>query len=305
MFELPAIDDIIISALAEDLGVSAERLAPGANGHDLLGRDVTGASTLPEDAVFAGAITARESCVVAGLPVAAFVFELLADAVGLGDAVDVFPLVAEGTRVEPGTAVAEIEGSARLVLAAERTALDFMMILAGIATETALWVERAGDRMQVCDTRKTVPGLRALSKYAVRVGGGANHRMGVYDMVLVKDNHIVAAGGIEAAVRRARMRFPDLRVEVEADTIEQAAEAVRVGADIILLDNMDDDTLTEAVAVCRKLAEDRGRPVLTEASGGITRDRVPLLRMTGVDRVSTSAITLARPVDFGLDESSP
>lgn len=304
LFAPPNFDDVIASALAEDLGLPPERFMPGAAADSsVLERDVTGFSVLGEDERFAGAIAARQPCVVAGLPVAAAVFERLSEASGLFDAVEVFPLVAEGTLVEAGTAVAEVEGLARVVLAAERSALDLLMVLSGIATETARWVELAGDRLAVLDTRKTLPGLRGLSKYAVRVGGGANHRAGLYDMVLVKDNHIARAGGIGAAVGRARLRHPDLSLEVEADTPEQAVEAVEAGADIVLLDNMDDDALAEAVASARSAAARLGRSILLEVSGGVTRSRVPVLRLAGVDRVSSSALTFAPPVDFGLDES--
>ena len=305
MFTLPDVREIVALALAEDLGVPAERLAPGSSdASDLLARDVTSAAATPRDARFAGHVVARQECVVAGLPVAQAVFDALSAAAGLVDPIEVFPLVAEGARVKGGTRVLEIEGLAAAVLAGERTALDFLMLLSGIATETARWVEEAGPDLDVCDTRKTSPGLRALSKYAVAVGGGTNHRFGLYDMVLIKDNHIRAAGGITVAVESARLVAPRLLVEVEADTLAQAKEAVEAGADLVLLDNMSDDLLAEAVlAVCQS-AEELGRTVLTEASGGIQRERVASLRATGVDRVSTSALTMgAALVDFGLDEA--
>jgi nicotinate-nucleotide pyrophosphorylase (carboxylating) len=212
-------------------------------------------------------------------------------------------LVAEGARVEPGTPVIEIEGLAVAVLAGERTALDFLMLLSGIATETASWVEAAQGRLLVCDTRKTQPGLRDLSKYAVQVGGGTNHRHGLWDMVLVKDNHIEAAGGIRAAVEAARSAHPALPIEVEADTLAQVHEAAEAGADIVLLDNMADDKLSAAIASVHDIAARTGRVVLTEASGGIKRERMAALIESGVDRVSTSALTMGvRPIDFGLDE---
>lgn len=304
MFELPDITDIVAAALAEDLGVPAEAFLPGAGGSpDLLTRDVTSSSALDADAHFAGRIVCREEAVVAGLPVVAVVFDALSSAAGLFDPVDVFPLVAEGSRVAPGTAVAEVEGPAAAVLVGERTALDFLMLLSGIATETFRWVADAGPSLAVCDTRKTIPGLRDLSKYAVRVGGGTNHRAGLYDMVLVKDNHVAAAGSLSAAVATARAVHPGLVLEAEADTIPQAIEAVEAGADMVLLDNMDDDTLTRAVAAVRDAADAAQRRVLTEASGGIVRERLGALRAAGVDRVSTSALTMGvRPVDFGLDE---
>ena len=305
MFTLPDVTDIVALALAEDFGVEPGRfLANAVPSVDLLDRDVTSSSTIGLDAQFSGRIVARESCVVAGLPVVAAVFDVLSAACGLFVAIEVFPLAAEGARVSAGTAVAEVSGVAAAVLAGERTALDFLMLLSGIATETAEWVKAAGPDLRVCDTRKTTPGLRALSKYAVRVGGGANHRSGLFDMALVKDNHIRAAGGISRAFSQARSAHPGLLVEIEADTLAQAVEAAEAGADLVLLDNMDDAALKQAVGAVRVAAEARGGIVLTEASGGITRERLAGLLATGVDRVSTSALTLgAHVIDFGFDEA--
>jgi nicotinate-nucleotide pyrophosphorylase (carboxylating) len=297
-FDLPDTRAVVGAALAEDLGVPVASLASGAGGAGLLDRDVTG-SLLPEGAVFSGDVRAREAGVVCGLPVAQHVFAMLASAVG-SDPVDVFPLVAEGAAVSAGDAVLEIEGPARVVLAGERTALDLLMVLSGIASTAARWQAEAGPSMRVCDTRKTLPGLRALSKYAVRVGGGTNHRIGLFDMTLVKDNHIVAAGGIASAVARSRETHPALLVEVEADSVEQAAEAARAGADMVLLDNMDDATLARAVAAVRASTPE-GRACLTEASGGVTFERLKGLAAAGLDRASSSALTLAPPLDFGLD----
>ena len=305
MLTLPDVPDIVALALAEDLGVPAARFAPGAGvSSDLLARDVTSFSAIGLDARFAGRVVARQECVVAGLQVVHAVFDVLSVAAGLFEPIDVFPLVAEGARVAAGTPVLEIEGMAAAVLTGERTALDFLMLLSGIATETARWVEAAGPGLAVCDTRKTAPGLRELSKYAVAVGGGTNHRAGLYDMVLIKDNHIRAAGGITAAVESARLTNPELLVEVEADTLAQAKEAVEAGADFVLLDNMSDELLAEAVLGVRQTADEFGHRVLTEASGGISRDRLAALRASGVDRVSTSALTMGvAVVDFGLDEA--
>lgn len=303
MFELPDITGIVAASLAEDLGVDPGALSSrGADGPAILYRDVTSASVVGLDAQFSGVVVARTACVVAGLPVAASVFETLSEAAGLFEPVEFFPLVAEGSSVEPGTPVAEVDGLAAVVLAAERTALDFIMLLSGIATETRRWVDAAGPGLSVCDTRKTVPGLRLLSKYAVRVGGGTNHRTGLYDMVLVKDNHLRRAG-IAESIERARSANPKLVIEVEADTEEQALEAVAHGADIVLLDNMDDETLAMVASRCRIAAADRPAPLLLEASGTITIERLPALAAAGIDRVSSSALTLARPVDFGLDEA--
>ncbi len=296
---LPETRDLVAAALAEDLGVPVSALAPGAGGMGLLARDVTG-SLLSDGASFAGVVRARSSAVVCGLPLVQHVYAMLAAATG-ERAVEVFPLVAEGAGVAAGADVLELEGPARVVLAGERTALDFLMVLSGIASAAAAWQAAAGDRMAVCDTRKTVPGLRALSKYAVRVGGATNHRAGLFDMVLVKDNHIAALGGVGKAVEAARRAVPTLQVEVEVETIGQAASAARSGADMVLLDNMDDETIAAAVRAVRA-ATPAGRTCLTEASGGVTFDRLQALAGTGVDRVSASALTLAPPVDFGLDE---
>ncbi len=302
MFELPDVTGIVAAALAEDLGVEREALASSEPSLALLERDVTTAPVVGFDARFFGTVVAREECVVAGLPVAAAVFEALSAAVGLFEPVEFFPLVAEGARVSAGTAVAEVDGLAAVVLSAERTALDFLMVLSGIATETKRWVEAAPLGLAVCDTRKTYPGLRALSKYAVRVGGGTNHRDGLHDMVLIKDNHLRHAT-IAEAIGRADAANPGLLVEVEADTEAQALEAVIHGADVVLLDNMDDDTTTLVATECLIAAADRGRSLIVEASGNITRDRLQALGAAGVGRVSSSALTLAPPVDFGLDEA--
>ena len=304
MFVLPDVSQIVALSLAEDLGVPAARFLAGAPESALvLARDVTTFSAIGLDAHFAGRVVARQDAVVCGLPVVAAVFDALSAATGLFDEVEVFPLVAEGSHVSAGTAVLEVEGVAAVVLAAERSALDFLMLLSGIATETARWVSAAGPSLAVCDTRKTWPGMRALSKYAVAVGGGTNHRVGLYDMVLVKDNHVRRAGGITAAVAAARELQPELLVEVEADTLAQAQEAASAGVDLILLDNMSDAQVTEAVRAVRDIAVRSERSIATEASGTIDLPRLATLRTTGVDRVSSSALTLrAMPVDFGLDE---
>lgn len=304
MFSLPDTSDVVARALAEDLGVSPSVFAASAQPDwALLERDVTSSAFLAEGAQFDGRIVARQPLTVAGLPVAERVWSALAHAAGEAGSVEMFPLVAEGASVAAGTALAEVSGLASVVLAGERTALDFMILLSGIATQAARWQAAAGPALGVCDTRKTVPGLRALSKYAVRVGGCTNHRMGLWDMVLVKDNHRDAAGGVERAIQAARARHPELLIEVEADTIDQALAAARAGADLVLLDNMDAPTLARAVRVVKDENAQTGRHTLTEASGGITFERLPELRASGVDRVSTSAITLAPSVDIGLDEA--
>ena len=281
-FRLPDTADVVAAALAEDLGVPPEALRTSTPG--LLDRDVTGV-LLDDAACFSGLLRARQPGVVCGLPVAQRTWSMLAAAAGV-EAPECFPLVAEGAPVAAGEALMEIDGRARVVLAGERTALDFVAVLSGIATRTALWVRSAGPTLQVVDTRKTVPGLRELSKYAVVVGGGANHRRGLHDMVLVKD---------------ARALHPALVVEVEADTVALAVEAARAGADMVLLDNMDDATLAAAAEAVRE-GTPPGHPCLTEASGGITVERLPAIAAAGVDRVSASALTMAPPLDVALDE---
>jgi len=294
-------DRVIASALAEDLGVDPGVFAPESGPADVLSLDITTSAVLGEDARFAGRITARESCVVAGLPVAARVFQMLVSTQGLWtENFDMFPLVPEGARVDAGTPLAEIEGLASVVLAGERTALNLLQTLSGIATEAARWQAAAGEELAVCDSRKTWPGLRSLAKYAVRVGGGTNHRMGLFDAVLVKDNHLRGAS-VTDAVARCRAAAPDVFVQIEADSLAQALEAVSAGADAVLLDNFADEDLAAAVSAVRRAADERGRPCVVEVSGGVTFERLPVLAQTGADRVSTSRITLAAPVDIALD----
>lgn len=301
MYALPRIDDLVASALAEDLGIPPEGLLGGVVGPEVLERDVTTASMIGADEMFQGVVVARAEGVVCGLPVAQATWDMLSRVAGDAPEVDIYPLVAEGASVDEGTVVAEVEGYARTVLAGERTALNGIMVLSGIATEARRWQQQAGADLAVLDTRKTVPGMRTLSKYAVRVGGAFNHREGLYDMVLIKDNHILAAGGVGAAIEKARVAHPDLAIEAEADTLEQAVAAARAGADIVMLDNMGNDDLARAVAAVREEAARGGNAVLTEASGGVTFERLSAIASAGCDRVSTSAITLASPLDFGLD----
>ncbi len=304
--EPPPADDLIALALAEDLGSDPGLCRPGEIlGGILLRNDPTTASTIPPRTPFAGRIVARHAGVVAGLPYAARTWELLGELADHPGRVTFLAEVPDGAHVSAGSTLATVTGPAEVVLAGERTALDFVMVLSGIATESARWQHSANaashGRMRVTDTRKTVPGLRALSKYAVALGGATNHRMGLWDMVLVKDNHLRCAGSVTAAVAAARAARPDLEVEVEADTLDQAAEAAAAGADVVLLDNMDDTMLAIAVDVVRHAAADARRTCVIEASGGITFERLPALAAAGVDRVSTSALTMARPLDVGLD----
>jgi nicotinate-nucleotide pyrophosphorylase (carboxylating) len=257
--------------------------------------DVTTLATVPASTTAKAAMVAREPLVVAGIAVAEEVFR------GVSRRIKLRRLVADGRRVSAGTRLLSLAGPARAILSAERVALNFLQRLSGVATLTARYVEAVrGTKATILDTRKTTPGLRRLEKYAVRCGGGKNHRFGLHDRVLIKDNHLAAlreAGPnpIAVAVQRARIHCPRLQVEVEADTLMQVQEAVAAGADIVLLDNMSPDQLREAV---RRVA---GR-AKTEASGGVNLETVRQIAETGVDFISVGALThSARAVDIALD----
>ncbi|WP_185747703.1 carboxylating nicotinate-nucleotide diphosphorylase [Thermus amyloliquefaciens] len=257
---------------------------------DLGHGDLTTRLTVPEDLVGQAVILAKERGVMAGLPVAREVFAL-ADA-----RITFTPLVEEGMRVEPGQEVARLEGPLRGILAGERLALNLLQRLSGIATLTRAYVEALkGTKTQVLDTRKTTPGLRALEKYAVRVGGGRNHRFGLFDGILLKENHIRAAGGVAEAVRRAKAGAPHhLKVEVEVTNLAELAEALEAGADLILLDNFPLEDLREAV---RRV----GGRVPLEASGNMTLERARKAAEAGVDYVSVGALThSAKALDLSL-----
>jgi nicotinate-nucleotide pyrophosphorylase (carboxylating) len=272
----PLVERAVEAALAEDLGLAG---------------DLTTQSTLAPDATAVAVIDAREAGVIAGLDVAATAFRQM-DA-----ALEFEALVADGDPIKAGTDVARISGNARAIISAERVALNFLCHMSGIASLTAKFAaEIAGTGAKICDTRKTTPGLRAFEKYAVRCGGGANHRFGLDDAILIKDNHIAVAGGVAAAVSAAQAFAGHLvAIEVEVDTLEQLAEALEAGAQAVLLDNMDNKTLRRAVDL------NRGRARL-EASGGVTLERARSIAETGVDYISTSRITMAAiPLDLGLD----
>ena len=253
------------------------------------GVDVTTVATVPEDALSAGDLVTRDMGAVAGIPVAAAVFELAGGAV-------LERVVGDGTVVAAGTPIATVVGPTRVLLTAERTALNVLGRLSGIATLTAIWVDTVrGTGAVIRDTRKTTPGLRALEKYAVRCGGGANHRMSLSDAAMVKDNHVVAAGGVVAAFEAVRSQFPHLTIEVEADTVEDAVLAVEAGADLVLLDNMGPADLRTAVEIVA------GRAKL-EASGGLTLRTAREVAETGVDYLAIGALThSAQVLDIGLD----
>ena len=266
-------------ALAEDIGSG----------------DVTTLATVPERAMARAAMAAREELVVCGLQCA------LAAFLQISTETRVREVLSDGARVPAGARLLEIEGSARSLLMAERVALNFVQRLSGIATLAARFVDAiAGTRAMIFDTRKTTPGWRELEKYAVRCGGAHNHRLGLWDMVLIKDNHLVALrdakpNAIAAAVQCAREKFPALKIEVEADKLTQVEQAVMAGADFILLDNMSLDELRLAV----RLVDGRAK---TEASGGVNLRTVRAIAETGVDRISVGAMThSARAVDIGLD----
>ena len=278
MMDIPKLqyEPLVRAALAEDIG-------PG---------DITTTLCVPADAQATATVLAKAPGVVAGLDLCALSFRLLdPDARWEAHVADGFPMT------HPPTPLATVIGNARALLTAERVALNFLQRLSGVATLTARYVAAvAGTQAQIVDTRKTTPGLRVLEKYAVRVGGGHNHRLGLYDCVLIKDNHIQAAGSIGKAVTAARAQIPHtMKVEVETDTLAQVGEALDAGADIILLDNMDLDTLRQAVMRI-------GGRAMTEASGGLALDRVAAVAATGVQILSVGALTHSAPaLDISLD----
>ncbi len=273
-----AIYAAVVLALDEDLPAGG----PG---------DVTSTATISERARGTADFAAREPGVVAGLTVAALVFHYV-----MGDDVSITDRLAEGSRVAPGDVVLRVAGPTRGLLTAERTALNFASHLSGIATATAAWVEAlAGTRARVLDTRKTLPTYRALQKYAVRCGGGVNHRFSLSDLAMVKDNHVVAAGGVVPAYRAVRAAHPEIPVEVEVTDLDQLRDLLDAGCDQILLDNMDSATMAEAVRLTA------GRATL-EASGGLTFDRAREVAETGVDFISVGALTHSVKVfDIGMD----
>jgi nicotinate-nucleotide pyrophosphorylase (carboxylating) len=283
--QTPSVEEIrraVKTALAEDLGTG----------------DVTTLATVPKTATARAVMRAREPLVVSGLGFAEAAFRQLSPAIRFQK------LVGEGQRTRAGAGLLVISGPARAILSAERVALNFVQRLSGVATLTAQFVAAIkATPAHILDTRKTTPGWRRFEKYAVACGGGRNHRFGLHDLVLIKDNHLAALrhakpNAIAAAVGRARKKFPQLKIEVEADTLTQVAQAVAAGADIILLDNMTPPQLRRAV----KLVAGRAQ---TEASGGVNLQTVRTIAETGVDFISVGALThSARAVDIGLDFES-
>jgi len=274
MFISPWIKELINLALKEDVGSG----------------DITTGVTVPPGIISNARIIAREEGIVAGLELSGQVF------MSVDEGINYKLKLADGDRVKEDDLVAEISGEAASILTAERTALNFLQHMSGIATITNEWSQLIKDyKAQLVDTRKTTPGLRHLEKYAVRVGGGRNHRHGLDSGVLIKENHIVAAGGIRAAVERAREKAPiTLRVEIEVTSLEELEEAIEAGADLIMLDNMEKSQLEKAVEI------NKGRALL-EASGNITTNRLPEVAATGVDFISCGALTHSfRALDFSL-----
>ncbi len=280
-FTLPGFDlaHFIRATLDEDLGVGL----PGG------GYDVTAQSVIPADARFSGVMDSRDAITVAGLPIAAAFFR------ALDPDMDIEILAHEGTKVPAGTDIMRLAGNARALLTAERSALNTVQHLSGIATLTRSYVDAMGETSaQLLDTRKTIPGLRHLEKYAVRMGGGTNHRMGLWDAAMIKDNHVLVAGDVGEAVRRARAAGV-AEVICEVDRLDQIEPAIAAGASHLLLDNMDAAMLREAVS---RIA---GR-VKSEASGGINLDTIASKAATGVDYVSVGRLTQSAPAaDIGLD----
>lgn len=272
-----------------------EEAVERALGEDVGSGDATTLSLVPPDSASSALMNARVGMTVCGVGIAERVFK------ELDSGVKVECRVGDGDRVEAGAALLRIEGPTRAILTGERTALNFMQRLSGVATLTSRYVAAvAGLKTEILDTRKTTPGWRLLEKHAVACGGGRNHRVGLYDMVMIKDNHLAALrdaepNAIAAAVERARAGAPDLKVEVEADNLEQVAQAAEAGADIILLDNMPPAMLREALRIIDGRCQ-------TEASGGITLETIRAVAETGVDFISVGALThSATAVDIGLD----
>jgi nicotinate-nucleotide pyrophosphorylase (carboxylating) len=275
--------------------VEIQAAVRGALTEDVGAGDVTTLATVPADAVCSAQMRAREPMVVAGIQIAATTFRELSTEINISLACQ------DGERLPVGGTLLTLKGPARAILTGERVALNFVQHLSGVATLTAAFVEAVkGTKARILDTRKTMPGWRRFEKYAVACGGGKNHRMGLFDLVLIKDNHLsalraAAPNAIAAAIQRARQEYPQLKVEVEADTLEQVTQAVAAGADFVLLDNMSIEQLRAGVAECKGRA-------MTEASGGVTLAKVRAIAETGVDFISVGALThSARAVDIGLD----
>ncbi len=274
------VEEAVRSALLEDLGRAG---------------DITTNATIAPDANATAVMASRDDGFVSGLLLAETAFRLMDEGLSFK------AKVADGDAVKPGDVLAEISGNARAILSAERVALNFLMHMCGIATYTARFAaEIAHTKSKVADTRKTIPGHRTFEKYAVRCGGGSNHRYGLDDAILIKDNHIAVSGGVSQAVENARAYVGHMvKIEIEVDNLDQMKDALKSKPDVILLDNMTNDQLREAVAINEK--DNRG-VVTLEASGNVNIDTIKAISETGVDYISTSKITMAAPtLDIGLD----
>ncbi|UGY08124.1 carboxylating nicotinate-nucleotide diphosphorylase [Phyllobacterium pellucidum] len=270
------IEEAVRGALREDLGRAG---------------DITTNATLSEEATATAVLSSREAGTLCGMGFARTAFALI------DPRLEFEAFAKDGETISPGQDIARVSGNARAILSSERVALNYLMHLSGIATYTAKFVDLIKDTgARVCDTRKTIPGMRAFAKYAVKCGGGANHRFGLDDAILIKDNHVAVAGGVTRAIKAARAYAGHLvKIEVEVDGLGQFEKALAAGADVILLDNMGPELLEKAVGI------NSGRAVL-EASGGISFDTIKAVAQTGVDYISTSKITMAAPtLDIGLD----
>ena len=281
-----AIKNLLRQALIEDIG----------------SRDVTTEALIANELQITGKLQTRQDCIVAGLPIFQEVYK------ELDSSLDIQCHVEDSQGCKAGTTIAVVSGRGKSMLTGERTALNFIQRLSGIATFTHKFVKALGSsKTRVLDTRKTTPGLRMLEKYAVVMGGGSNHRMGLFDRMMIKDNHLFLAslcgqGGIQSCVQSCREKYPDLEIEVEVDNLEQLEEALQAGVDYILLDNMSTLEMIEAV----KLRNKKYSQTLLEASGGITLDRIPEIANIGLDFVSVGAITHSfASIDMGLDFSKP
>ncbi|MCX8034326.1 MAG: carboxylating nicotinate-nucleotide diphosphorylase [Thermodesulfovibrio sp.] len=276
----PLVDELFKLSILEDIGSG----------------DITSQLIVPEDCISKAQIICKEDCFLAGLPFVKRFFYILSQNFGLQpNAIEFKAYCKDGDFIEKGKIIAELTGNARLLLAGERIALNILQRLSGIATLTAEFVRRTKDfNVKILDTRKTTPGLRFMEKYAVRVGGGHNHRFALYDAILIKDNHIKIAGSVKEALSRVKKNFFHQKVEAEVKNLEELKDAISSGADIVMLDNMDIDMMKEAVRIAKGV-------VLLEASGGVTLDNISEIASTGVDFISIGALThSARAVDISM-----
>ena len=291
-----------LESVALDVDAVRRVIAMGLDEDLATGPDVTTLATVPLDQRSIGSLATRSAGCIAGLDIAAAVFDMVC----APGTVKFTSLVADGVRVTAGDELATVEAPTSGLLTAERTALNILCHLSGVASATSMWVDALdGTTASVRDTRKTTPGLRMLEKYAVRCGGGVNHRMSLSDAALVKDNHIVAAGGVAEAFAAVRKLAHDIGIEIEVDSLEQLREALDAGAELVLLDNMTPELMRQAVQIAKEHMARTSKLVLLEASGGITLTSAKTVAQTGVNFISVGALTHSAPVlDIGLDLQS-